>query len=249
MIDCKSEREIELMRHAGHVVALVFESMRSHLVPGISTQELDELAEEVMIQNDCKSSSKGYYGYPGAICISVNDTLIHGIPSTKIIIKEGDIVSFDVVVNYHGYHADATRTYGVGVISERAKKLMEVTEASWYKGAEAAIPGNHIGDISNAIQTYVESYGYSLPREFTGHGIGKSMHEDPSIPNYGKAGTGPLILEGMTFAIEPMVNEGRKDVRTLGDGWTVKTKDGKLSCHYENTILVTKDGYEILTKL
>ena len=249
MITCRSEREIELMRHAGHIVALVFAALEEKTIPGISTQELDEIAERVMLENDSKSASKGYYDYPGAICISVNDTLIHGIPSRKIILKEGDIVSYDVVVNYHGYHADATRTYPVGIISERAKKLIEVTKQSWYEGAKQALPGNHIGDISHAIQTYAESYGYSLPRDYTGHGIGKSMHEDPSIPNFGSAGSGPKILEGMTFAIEPMVNEGRKETRVLGDGWTVKTKDGKLSCHYENTIVVRKDGYEILTEL
>ena len=247
MITCKSPREIELMRHAGCVVDEVFKTLKAMLVPGVTTKELDDKALEVITSRDCIASSKGYYGYPGAICISVNDTLIHGIPSDKIILREGDIVSLDVVVSYQGYHADATRTYPVGIISERAQRLIDVTRESFYEALKVIRPGAHVGDISEVIQKYNESHGYSLTREYTGHGIGKSMHEDPSVPNVGKAGSGPILMEGMTIAIEPMVNEGKSATRVLPDGWTVKTRDGKLSCHYENTVLVTKDGYDILT--
>lgn len=247
MITCKSPREIELMTQAGRIVASVFETLEPHIVPGISTQELDEMAEEVIRSQDGIPASKGYYGYPGAICISVNDTLIHGIPSSKIILREGDIVSLDVVVSYKGYHADATRTFPVGTISMRAQRLLDVTIASWWNMSKVIKEGAHVGDISSIIQEYVESNGYSLPREYTGHGIGKAMHEDPSVPNYGKAGTGAKLLAGMALAIEPMVNEGKKEVRVLGDGWTVKTRDGKLSCHYENTVIVTKDGFNVIT--
>ena len=235
------------MRYAASVVVKVFKTLKPMLKSGVSTLELDELAEKVMIENGCKSSSKGYYDFPGAICISVNDTLVHGIPSKKIILKEGDIVSLDVVVNYKGYHADACRTYPVGIIKENAKRLIEVTKESFFEGVSKVHDGAHLGDVSEAIQKYNESHGYSVSKDYTGHGIGSSMHEDPVIPNYGIAGTGPILKEGMTLAIEPMVCEGKSATRVLNDGWTAKTKDGKLSCHYENTIVVTKDGYEILT--
>ena len=235
------------MRYAASVVVKVFKTLKPMLKSGVSTLELDELAEKVMIENGCKSSSKGYYDFPGAICISVNDTLVHGIPSKKIILKEGDIVSLDVVVNYKGYHADACRTYPVGIIKENAKRLIEVTKESFFEGVSKVHDGAHLGDVSEAIQKYNESHGYSVSKDYTGHGIGSSMHEDPVIPNYGTAGTGPILKEGMTLAIEPMVCEGKSATRVLNDGWTAKTKDGKLSCHYENTILMTKDGYEILT--
>ena len=235
------------MRYAANVVVKVFKTLKPMLKSGVSTLELDELAEKVMIENGCKSSSKGYYDFPGAICISVNDTLVHGIPSKKIILKEGDIVSLDVVVNYKGYHADACRTYPVGIIKENAKRLIEVTKESFFEGVSKVHDGAHLGDVSEAIQKYNESHGYSVSKDYTGHGIGSSMHEDPVIPNHGTAGTGPILKEGMTLAIEPMVCEGKSATRVLNDGWTAKTKDGKLSCHYENTILVTKDGYEILT--
>ena len=235
------------MRYAASVVVKVFKTLNPILKSGVSTLELDELAEKVMIENGCKSSSKGYYDFPGAICISVNDTLVHGIPSKKIILKEGDIVSLDVVVNYKGYHSDACRTYPVGIIKENAKRLIEVTKESFFEGVSKVHDGAHLGDVSEAIQKYNESHGYSVSKDYTGHGIGSSMHEDPVIPNYGIAGTGPILKEGMTLAVEPMVCEGKSATRVLNDGWTAKTKDGKLSCHYENTIVVTKDGYEILT--
>ena len=235
------------MKYAASVVVKVFKALKPMCRSGVTTLELDEMAEKVMIENGCKSSSKGYYGFPGAICISVNETLVHGIPSNKIRLKEGDIVSLDVVANYKGYHADACRTYPVGIISDNAKRLIEVTKASFFEGVSKVHDGAYLGDVSEAIQKYNESHGYNVSKDYTGHGIGSSMHEDPSIPNYGKAGTGPILKEGMTLAIEPMVLEGRAETRVLGDGWTAKTKDGKLACHYENTILVTKSGYEILT--
>ena len=247
MIIVKSAREIELMKKAGEVVAKVFDALREMLHPGISTYELNEKAEEIIFGSGCTAPCKGYYDFPSAICVSVNDTLIHGIPSKKIILREGDIVSLDVVACYQGYCADACRTYPVGIITERAKRLIEVTRNAFFNGISNARPGNHLGDIQSAIQKTVESNGYNVTRDFTGHGIGKNMHEDPSIPNYGKEGSGPLLQPGMTLAIEPMVLEGRRDTRILGDGWTVKAKDGKLTCHYENTIVITESGREIIT--
>ena len=247
MITLKSPREIALMKEAGAVVAKVFEGLKAALRPGLSTLELDELANEIITSNGGISAEKGYYGYPGNICISANDTVLHGIPSSKIILKEGDIVSFDIVVKKHGYCADACRTYAVGTTSPKALRLIEVTRQSFFEAVKLIKPGVHLGDIQAKIQEVNESNGYSLIRDYTGHGIGREMHEDPSIPNYGKAGTGIILKEGMTICIEPMVAEGKSATRVLGDGWTVKMKDGKLSCHYENTVAVTADGYEILT--
>ena len=247
MITLKSPREIALMKEAGAVVAKVFEGLKAALRPGLSTLELDELANEIITSNGGISAEKGYYGYPGNICISVNDTVLHGIPSSKIILKEGDIVSFDIVVKKHGYCADACRTYPVGTTSPKALRLIEVTRQSFFEAVKLIKPGVHLGDIQAKIQEVNESNGYSLIRDYTGHGIGREMHEDPSLPNDGKAGTGIILKEGMTICIEPMVAEGKSATRVLGDGWTVKMKDGKLSCHYENTVAVTADGYEILT--
>lgn len=247
MVTIKSAREIALMKEAGKVVGLVFKTLEEAIHPGMSTLDIDTIVEKTMRDNDCIPSEKGYYGYPGSACVSVNDTLLHGIPSSKIIIREGDIVSVDIVANYHGYHADACRTFRVGTITERAARLVDVTKQAFFEGIKLVKPGVHLGDVSHCIQEYVESHGYNVVREYTGHGIGSHMHEDPSIPNYGKAGTGIILQEGMALAIEPMVLEGRKDVRTLGDGWTVKSRDGKLTCHYENTVIVTKEGCEIIT--
>lgn len=247
MIIVKSSREIELMKKAGEVVAKVFETIEPMCVPGVSTYEINQKAEQVMYENDCTCPCKGYYGYPAGTCVSVNDTLIHGIPSQKIILRDGDIVSLDVVACYHGYCADATRTFIVGIAKDSVKRLVEITRKSFFDGISKIKPGVHLGDVQQAIQETVESNGYGIARDFTGHGIGKSMHEDPSIPNYGKAGTGPLLTSGMALAIEPMVTEGNPRTRILGDGWTVKTRDGKLSCHYENTVVVTEKGYEIIT--
>ena len=247
MIITKSPREIALMKEAGRVVGLVFKTLESQIKPGMSTLDIDSIVEKTMLENGCIPAEKGYYGYPASACVSVNDTLIHGIPSNKIIIREGDIVSVDIVATYKGYSADACRTFKVGTLTERAHRIVDITKQAFFEALKAVKVGNHIGDISETIQKFVESHGYNVVREYTGHGIGAHMHEDPSIPNYGKAGTGPLITPNIALCIEPMVLEGRKDVRTLGDGWTVKSKDGKLTAHYENTVIVTNDGYEIIT--
>ena len=247
MIITKSSREIALMKEAGRVVGLVFKTLEAQIKPGMSTLDIDSIVEKTMLENGCIPAEKGYYGYPASACVSVNDTLIHGIPSNKIIIREGDIVSVDIVATYKGYSADACRTFKVGTLTERAHRIVDITKQDFFEALKAVKVGNHIGDISETIQKFVESHGYNVVREYTGHGIGAHMHEDPSIPNYGKAGTGPLITPNIALCIEPMVLEGRKDVRTLGDGWTVKSKDGKLTAHYENTVIVTNDGYEIIT--
>ena len=247
MIIVKSPREIALMKEAGKLVAKVFETIAPLIRPGISTYEINEIAEKVIYEGGGTCPCKGYYDYPAGTCVSVNETLIHGIPSKKIILKEGDIVSLDVVANLKGYCADATRTFLVGTCKDSVKQILDVCTKAFYEGIKQAKPGNRVGDISAAIQHYVESHGYSVARDFTGHGIGKGMHEDPSVPNYGIAGTGPLLQKGMTIAVEPMILEGKKETRILGDGWTVKSKDGKLTCHYENTIVITEDGNEIIT--
>ena len=247
MIITKSAREINLMKEAGRVVGLVFKTLEEAIKPGMTTLDIDAIVEKTMLDNGCIPAEKGYYGYPASACVSVNDTLIHGIPSNKIVIHEGDIVSVDIVATYKGYSADACRTYKVGTLTERAHRIVDVTKAAFFEALKVVRPGAHVGDISAAIQKYVESHGYNVVREYTGHGIGSHMHEDPSIPNYGIAGTGPMLAPGMALCIEPMVLEGRKDVRTLGDGWTVKSKDGKLTAHYENTVIVTENGYEIIT--
>ena len=247
MIITKSSREIALMKEAGRVVGLVFKTLEAQIKPGMSTLDIDSIVEKTMLENGCIPAEKGYYGYPASACVSVNDTLIHGIPSNKIIIREGDIVSVDIVATYKGYSADACRTFKVGTLTERAHRIVDITKQAFFEALKAVKVGNHIGDISETIQKFVESHGYNVVREYTGHGIGAHMHEDPSIPNYGKAGTGPLITPNIALCIEPMVLEGRKDVRTLGDGWTVKSKDGKLTAHYENTVIVTNDEYEIIT--
>ena len=247
MIISKSPREIALMKEAGRVVGLVFKTLEEKIKAGMSTQDIDDIVEKTMLDNDCTPAEKGYYGYPASACVSVNDTLIHGIPSKHIYLKDGDIVSVDIVANYKGYMADACRTFAVGTINDRASRLMKVTKEAFFEALKFAKVGCYIGDISSTIQRYVESHGYNVTRDYTGHGIGQNMHEDPSIPNYGKPGTGAKIIAGSALCIEPMVLEGRKDTRVLGDGWTVKSKDGKLTAHYENTVIVTEDGYEIIT--
>ena len=247
MVIRKSPREITLMKEAGRVVGLVFKNLQEAIKPGMSTLEIDAIVEKTMLDNHCTPAEKGYYGYPASACVSVNDTLIHGIPSSKIILREGDIVSVDIVANYKGYMADACRTYKVGTITDRAARLVRVTKDAFFEALKFVHPGAYIGDVSAAVQRYVESHGYNVSRDYTGHGIGTEMHEDPAIPNYGKPGTGVKLEPGMALCIEPMVLEGRKDTRVLGDGWTVKAKDGKLTAHYENTVIVTEDGYEIIT--
>lgn len=247
MVIVKSPREIALMKEAGRVVGLVFKTLQEKIRPGLSTLDIDEIVEKTMLDNDCTPAEKGYYGYPASACVSVNDTLIHGIPSKNIIIKEGDIVSVDIVANYHGYMADACRTYKVGTVSERAERLVRITKEAFFEALKYVKVDGYIGDISHAVQEYVEKHGYNVTRDYTGHGIGSHMHEDPSIPNFGKAGTGTRIVPNIALCIEPMVLEGRKDTRVLSDGWTVKAKDGKLTAHYENTVIVTESGYEIIT--
>ena len=247
MVIRKSPREITLMKEAGRVVGLVFKNLLEAIKPGMSTAQIDAIVEKTMLDNGCIPAEKGYCGYPASACVSVNDTLIHGIPSERIILKEGDIVSVDIVANYKGYMADACRTFMVGTISDRAKRLVDVTKAAFFEALKVVKPGNYIGDVSETIQKYVEKNGYNVCRDYTGHGIGAEMHEDPAIPNYGRAGSGVKLAPGMALAIEPMVLEGRKETRVLGDGWTVKSKDGKLTAHYENTVIVTEDGYEIIT--
>ena len=247
MIIVKSPREIELMKDAGRLVAKVFEAVEPHIKPGVSTYEINKIAEDVIYAGGGSCPCKGYYDYPAGTCVSVNETLIHGIPSKKIILKEGDLVSLDVVACLKGYCADATRTFLVGTCRDNVRRILDVCQKAFYEGIKQAKPGNRVGDISATIQQYVENNGYSVARDFTGHGIGKGMHEDPSVPNYGIAGTGPILQKGMTLAIEPMILEGKKETRILGDGWTVKSRDGKLTCHYENTIVITEDGNEIIT--
>ena len=247
MIIVKSPREIELMKEAGKLVAKVFETVEPLIKPGVSTYEINRVVEKVIYDGGGSCPCKGYYDYPAGTCVSVNDTLIHGIPSKKIILREGDIVSLDVVACLKGYCADATRTFLVGTVRDNVRKILEVCQNAFLEGIKEAKPGNHVGDISAAIQKYVESNGYNVARDFTGHGIGRGMHEDPSVPNYGIAGTGALLRPGMALAIEPMILEGKKETRVLGDGWTVKSRDGKLTCHYENTIIITESGNEIIT--
>jgi methionyl aminopeptidase len=249
MIIVKSPREIELMREAGRVVAKVFDEVGPRLHPGMSTLEIANLAEHVIRREGAYPTFLNYEGYKGAICVSVNETLVHGIPSKHIIIKEGDIVSLDVGATLHGYVGDACRTYCIGKCSTEAQRLVKVTEESFFEGMKMIHPGAHLGDVSHAIQEYCERHGYSLPRDYTGHGVGSKLHEDPYIPNYGEAGTGPILKVGMTLAIEPMVAMGKPDVTVMSDGWTAKMSDGKLSSHYENSIVVTESGYEILTAL
>ena len=243
----KSPLAIANMKVAGKIIGDLFTYLRKETIPGRTTYELDKLANKFIRERGGIPTSYQYEGFPGNICISVNDTLIHGIPSKKVVLKEGDIVSYDVMVTYNGYIADACRTVPVGRISDEAAKLIEVTKECFVKAVKLVKPGTHIGDISNTIETVAKENGYSLTTQFTGHGVGTAVHEDPYVPNVGKFGFGPILKENMTIAIEPMVNEGEDGIKILSDGWTVKTVDGKLSCHYENTVLVTDTGYEILT--
>ena len=243
----KSPREIALIKKAGSILADTFDYLKVHTRAGISTKELDKLAESFIRSHGGIPTCKGYEGFPGAICISVNDTLLHGIPSKSIILKDGDIVSYDICVTYEGYIADACRTFPVGEISSEAQRLLDTTKKCFFEAVKLVKPGVHLGDISQKIYETGTSAGYTLTRDYGGHGVGREMHEDPFVLNYGEKGTGPILKKGMVIAIEPMLNEGKVELYTLDDGWTVKTLDGKLSCHYENTIAVTDDGYEILT--
>ena len=248
MIIIKSKKEIELMREAGKIVADTHELLKEAITPGISTLELDKIAEENIRKYNAIPSFKGYGGFPGTICASINEQVVHGIPGNQIV-KEGDIISIDIGAYYKGYHADAAKTHGVGIISEENRKLIEVTKESFYEGIKFAKLGYRLSDISHAIQAHVEKHGFSVVRDLVGHGVGTELHEDPQVPNYGPPGKGPKLKEGMVIAIEPMINAGRYHVKTLLDGWTIVTIDGKNSAHYEHTIAITEDEPLILTKL
>ncbi|MFI3252031.1 MAG: type I methionyl aminopeptidase [bacterium] len=249
MITIKSPREIELMRQAGRIVALAHAEVAKHVAPGISTLELDQIVEKVIRDNDAIPSFKGYGGFPGSICASVNEVVVHGIPSANTILKNGDIIAIDIGANYKGYHGDSAWTYAVGTISKEDQELMDRTKESLFQGLSFVKAQAHLSDISHAIEKYAKSFDYGVVEEFTGHGIGKNLHEDPAIPNFGKPHSGPVLKSGMTLAIEPMINIGTKRVKVLQDNWTTVTCDKKKSAHYEHTILVTDDGYEILTTL
>jgi len=236
-----------LMHEAGKVNKLILEGLKDLIKPGISTMEIDDFVAETVSRHGMKASEKGYYDYPASICTSVNEEVVHGIPSKKRILQDGDIISLDLVVEYEGYMADAARTYGVGSISPEAQHLIDTAERSFFEGIKYAREGYRLFDISHAIQQYVEGEGFGVIRDYTGHGIGSEMHEDPPIPNYGKAGKGPRLQRGMTLAIEPMITQGSYETDTLTDNWTVVTKDGGLAAHYENTVVITDGEPELLT--
>lgn len=246
MIIIKNDMEIEYMRRAGKLVGETLAKLEEVIKPGITTAEIDRIAEEFIVKNNAKPSFKGYQGFPASICASVNEEVVHGIPSNRVL-QEGEIVSIDCGAILNGYQGDAARTIPVGNISDEAKKLIEVTKESFFKGVEKALVGNRLTDISSAVQVYVESFGYSVVRDFVGHGIGRDMHEDPEVPNFGRPGRGPKLAHGMVLAIEPMVNIGDFNVRVMPNGWTVVTHDSSLSAHYENTVAILNNGPEILT--
>lgn len=247
-ITIKTEEEIQLMREAGKILAQVHETLAKEIHEGMSTLDVDRLGEEVIRSFGCEPNFKGLYGYPASVCVSVNDEVVHGIPTADHILVNGDIVSLDTGVLYKGYHSDAARTVGVGEISEEARLLIERTRQSFFQGMKYAKAGNHLYDISGAIGDYAESFGYGVVRDLVGHGIGKSLHEAPEIPNFRrKFRKGPKLLKGMTLAVEPMINAGTYDVAWMDDEWTVVTMDESLSAHYENTIVITDGAPEILT--
>ncbi len=247
MIKIKSQEEIELMREAGRITRDTLKVVKDSIRVGISTKELDKIAFDYIKSQGATPSFKNYCGFPGSICASVNDTIVHGIPSNNIVLKEGDIISIDCGAKYKGYHGDAARTFPVGKIDAKVKRLIKITEQSFFEGIKDLKSGAFVGDISHRIQTFVEKNGYSIVRELVGHGVGKQLHEDPMVPNYGKAGSGPRLNANSVIAIEPMVNMGDKNVVFMSDGWTCKTRDGLPSAHYENTVLITENGVEILT--
>lgn len=246
MISIKSKREIELMREAGNMVSKTHKYLKPFIKEGITTKELDKLAEDFIISMGGVPSCKGYEGFPATLCTSVNDEVVHGIPNNRKL-KKGDIITIDMVIGYKGYQGDAAWTYKVGEVSKEKEYLMTHTEKALYEGIKEVKEGARIGDISNAIESYAKKYNLGVVKELCGHGIGTNMHEDPNVPNYGKKGEGPILKEGMVICIEPMLNLGTEDIYQLDDGWTIKTYDGEPSAHYEHTVLVTKDGYEILT--
>lgn len=245
-ITIKTQQQIEKMRIAGKILAQLDEILKKEIKPGITTKQLDEIAENYIRSQGAVPSFKGYGGFPGSICTSVNDEIVHGIPSLKIL-KAGDIISIDMGAYIEGFHGDAARTYGVGEISDEAQKLIDVTKQSFFEGIQFAKSGYYLNEIGEAIQSYVERNGFSVVRRYVGHGIGKNLHEDPEVPNYKTAKRGPKLQKAMTLAIEPMVNMGTYELKVLKDGWTAVTKDGKLSAHYENTVLITDEKPELLT--
>ena len=247
MIIIKSKQEIDMMRTAGKVNSLILRELKNIIKPGISTMDIDQFVEKTVKEHGMIASEKGYCDYPASACVSVNEEVVHGIPSKKRILQEGDIVSVDLVVEYKGYMADAARAYGVGEISSEAKRLIDTAEAAFFEGIKFAREGYRLYDISHAIQQKVEGEGFGVIRDFVGHGIGSEMHEEPQIPNYGKAGKGPRLQTGMTLAIEPMIVEGSYEVDVLQDDWTVVTVDGGLAAHYENTVVINDGEPELLT--
>lgn len=248
MISCKSEKELNYMRDAGKLVALAHKELEKAVKPGVSSKELDTLAEDIIVKNGARPAFKGLYGFPATICASINEEVVHGIPSLRKL-ENGDIISIDLGAEINGYYGDAARTLQVDNVSDEALELIRVTEQALYIGIDYAVDGNRLSDISHAVQNYVESHGFSVVRDYVGHGIGSKLHEEPQVPNYGRPGRGPRLKEGMTLAIEPMVNVGTFEVQTLPNNWTVVTKDNKLSAHFEHTIAITDDVPEILTKL
>ncbi len=239
--------ELVYVKKACEITRDALNYCEKQIKPGMTTKQLDNLVEKFIIESGGYPASKGYEGFPGATCMSVNDMVVHGIPSDEVVLKEGDIISVDIVVRYKGYHGDAARTFAVGKISEDKQKLMDVTRECFFEGVKNLKVGHRLGELSHAIQTYAESHGYSVVRELVGHGIGKEMHEPPNVPNYGRVTDGPIVTENACLAIEPMINMGKKEVWLVRDGWGVVTRDGKCSAHYENTVHVTKDGIEIWT--
>ncbi len=246
MVSIKSEREIALMKEAGHYNYLTHEELKKHLKPGVTTEELDKVASDFAKKNGCILSCLGYEGFPKSICVSINDEVVHGIPGKRKI-KNGDIVSIDFTLKYKGYESDSARTYIIGDVSDEVKNLVKYTEEALYVGIKEVKAGAKIGDIGNAIENFAHSHNLSVVEELVGHGIGTNMHEEPDVPNYGEKGKGYTLKEGMTICIEPMLNLGKRYVGMLDDGWTIVTEDGSYSAHFEHTVLVTKDGYEILT--
>jgi len=246
MISCKSERELELMRASGALTARALTALRPAVVPGATTKEIDALADRLIREGGGVPAFLGYHGFAGSICASVNDEVVHGIPSGRRL-REGDLLKVDIGAVLEGWYSDMACTIAVGQVSDAAQRLMRVTEEALYVGIGAVRPGVHVSDIGNAVQTYVERHGYSVVRALVGHGVGTHLHEDPPVPNFGRKGMGPILKPGMVLAIEPMVNEGGFQVRTLDDRWTVVTTDGKLSAHYEHTVAVRATGFDILT--
>lgn len=247
MITIKSAKQVEKMRLSAKIAKGAVDLIEKAVKPGVSTAYLDKIAHDYIVSKGAKPNFLNYNGFPGSICASVNDEVVHGIPSKHVVLQEGDIISIDMGAVLDGWHSDMARTFGVGKISPEAQQLIDVTKQSFFEGLKFLKHGARLGDVSHAIQEYAESYGYGVVRDLVGHGIGQSLHEDPNVPNFGKAGHGVKLAAGMTLAIEPMITAGSHEVALLDNDWTVVTDDGSLAAHYENTVLITKDGYEILT--